>query len=761
MPISIPRLRIWFAMLAIAVVAVVAGFYFYARIQNLSFLKQLPAKLGVDIQQSSQGFSLSKSQGGRTLFTIRAANAVQYKDGGRAELRDVNIVVYGRQSNRFDQIYGSTFEYDPKAGTVIARGEVNIDLEGNASGPAQADQASPRELQNPIHLKTSGLVFTQQTGIAHTDQYVEFRVPQGDGSAVGVTYDTKNNVLTLDSEVALKAKDQQHTTVHAAHGTINKEPREIDLSDARIHQQDRDFQSDRLELLLTSENEVQRVVATGNVQLLANGPNPTRLRSPHAEMMLGVKNQLQTAVFSGGVVMETSGSDAATITAGRVAIKFAEQNRPQVVHASESVRVQQQSSQDGKQQQRIEITSQTADMYVRQGRLIAYAQSEGPAQVTITPAKPAVPGEHTVVTAARMRAEFDGENHLDLVRGEPQAKVTSIVPGQPDKVSTSDSVVAHFARGGGVLDVRQEGNFRYSEHSEPDSKNSAMGPGGRFAYAARARYTPDEDVLTLAGSPRIVDGGMTVTANIVRIVRRTGDAFAQGSVKTTYSEVQQNPDGAILATRDPVHVTSSSMNVQRQSGIARYLGNARLWQGANVVEAPSIEFDRPNRSLVAQGSTSTPVTSVFVQIGKNGKTTPVVVTAARLVYSDSDRRARYTGGVLARGEAMTMTSASADVILVPAKSRSAESSMSPSQLDQIVALGNIVVQQQDRRATGEKLVYTAADEKFVMTGGSPLLADSAHGTIRGDSLTFYSRDDRVLVESSESSRTITRTRVTR
>jgi lipopolysaccharide export system protein LptA len=164
---------------------------------------------------------------------------------------------------------------------------------------------------------------------------------------------------------------------------------------------------------------------------------------------------------------------------------------------------------------------------------------------------------------------------------------------------------------------------------------------------------------------------------------------------------------------------------------------------------------------VAQGTASTPVTSVFVQINENGKTTPVVVTAARLVYNDSDRRARYTGGVLARGEAMTMTSASADIILVPAKNRAAQSLVSPSQLDRIIALGNIVVQQQDRRATGEKLVYTAADEKFIMTGGSPLLADSQHGTIRGDSLTFYSRDDRVLVESNESSRTITRTRVTR
>ena len=758
MPVSISRLRIWFAALTVAVVAVVAGFYFYARLQNLIFLKQLPEKLGVNIQQSSQGFSLSKSEGGHTLFTIRAANAVQYTNGGRAELHDVNIVVYGKQSNRFDQIYGAQFEYDPNAGTVVARGEVNIDLEGNAGGPVQPDQAPPRELQNPIHVKTSGLVFNQKTGIAHTDQYVEFRVPQGSGSAVGATYNTKDNLLTLLSQVALKAKDQQGTTVHATHGTINKEPREINLVDAQIHQQDHDFHSDQLELLLSPENEVERAVATGNVELLTHGPNETRLRSPYAEMMLGAKNQARTAVFSGGVRMDATGPNTATITSGRARIRFAEQNHPQLVHASENVRIEQQPSPEGKEQQKVEITAQAVDMYLREGRLINYAESDGPAQVTITPLKPAVPGEHTIVNAAHMRAEFDAQNHLELVRGEPQAKITSIIPGQPDKLTTSDSVVAHFAPGRGVLDIRQDGNFRYSE---PDTKNSPMGPGGRFAYASRARYTPDDDTLTLTGSPRVVDGGMTVTANTVRIVRRTGDAFAQGSVKTTYNEVRQNPEGAILATKDPVHVTSDRMNVQRQSGIARYTGNARLWQGVNVVEAPSIEFDKPNRSLVAQGAPSTPVTSVFTQVDKSGKTSTMVVTAARLVYNDSERIAHYTGGVLARGDAVTMTAANADVILVPAKSRSAQSVAGPSQLDRIIALGNIVVQQQDRRATGEKLVYTAADEKFVLSGGSPLLADAQHGTIRGDSLTFFSRDDRVLVESDESSRAISRTRVTR
>src|SRR5512146_2005028 len=129
MPLSVPRLRTWFGILAIATVAVVAGFYFYARIQLRKIVKEAPQKLGIEIQQSTQGFSLSKSEGGRTLFTIRASKAVQYKQGGRAELHDVSILVYGREDNRFDQIYGSDFEYDPQTGNVVAKGDVHIDLE--------------------------------------------------------------------------------------------------------------------------------------------------------------------------------------------------------------------------------------------------------------------------------------------------------------------------------------------------------------------------------------------------------------------------------------------------------------------------------------------------------------------------------------------------------------------------------------------------------------------------------------------------------
>ena len=48
-----------------------------------------------------------------------------------------------------------------------------------------------------------------------------------------------------------------------------------------------------------------------------------------------------------------------------------------------------------------------------------------------------------------------------------------------------------------------------------------------------------------------------------------------------------------------------------------------------------------------------------------------------------------------------------------------------------------------------------------MTGGSPMLSDPVNGTVHGDSLTFYSHDDRVVVESDGSSRTVTHTHISR
>src|ERR1022692_4894056 len=163
---SFSGLRGWFAMGAILMIAIVAGMYLYARWRVRSAVHEIPAKIGLDIQQTAEGFSISKSVEGRTQFTVSASKAVQFKEGGRAELHNVKIVVYGKDSSRFDRITGDDFEYDPASGEVSAKGRVLIDLEANPEGMRHSDQSPPAQAKAPLHLETDGLVFNKNTGNA-------------------------------------------------------------------------------------------------------------------------------------------------------------------------------------------------------------------------------------------------------------------------------------------------------------------------------------------------------------------------------------------------------------------------------------------------------------------------------------------------------------------------------------------------------------------------------------------------------------------
>src|SRR5580692_7586900 len=131
---SVSRLRRWFALGAMLMVATVAGMYFYAQWSLRKAVHAIPAKMGLNIQQTAEGFSISKSVEGRTQFTVSASKAVQFKEGGHAQLHNVKIVIYGKDSDRFDQITGDNFDFDPASGNVSATGTVLIDLEANPEG---------------------------------------------------------------------------------------------------------------------------------------------------------------------------------------------------------------------------------------------------------------------------------------------------------------------------------------------------------------------------------------------------------------------------------------------------------------------------------------------------------------------------------------------------------------------------------------------------------------------------------------------------
>ena len=756
MSLKISSLRRWFAAGALAVVLLVSGAYFYARYRVTNALKEVPGKIGLEIQQSAQGFTISKSEQGRTLYKIQASKAIQYRQGGRAELHDVAITLYGSDSSRYDQIYGAAFDYDPRSGDVTSKGEVQIDLQANPEGGTGLDQATPKELKNPIHLKTTDLVFNQKSGDAHTDAKVEFRVPQANGSAVGVIYTAKTGRLDLRSQVHLVLTGRSPATLTAERGTITKEPRLVVLDRARFFNATDKSQAEQAKFYLRADNSLDHVIATGDVQIDTAGKQVTRTRSDQLELVMSddTKNQtLRTAVLTGNVHSEMAGDQPMQGNAGKAIVDFVGQNVVSKVHASENVKMLQHQKQNAQNAnaQDTELSAAAVDFFLADGRRLKSAHTLGPGQLKMKPLAPPA-GQQTVITADKFDAKFDDLGQLASAHGELDARIVNTNPGQPDRMSTSQTLDATFHPGTGVETITQQGNLTYVDND-------------RKAWADRGRYTTADQMLVLTGSPRVVEAGMTTTAKTMRMNRATGDAFADGDVKSTYSDLKPQPGGALLASSDPIHVTSQSMTAHRSPSVALYTGDARLWQNANVVRAPSIEFDRDHRSVIAHDSATQRVSTVMLQADKSGKNTPAVITSGRLTYQDEARKAHFEGGVIAKSQDSTITSDVMDVFLKP-RADSGDQSKNQAlgqgeRLDKIVAAGQVVITQPTRRGTGDQLVYTANEDKYVLTGGPPSIFDAERGKITGVSLTFFRTDDRVLVEGNEAYPTVTHTRVAR
>jgi lipopolysaccharide export system protein LptA len=754
MSLQISHLRRWFAAGAIGLLLVVAAVYFYARNKVQNALKEVPAKIGVEIQQSAQGFTYSHSEGSHTLFKIQASKSVQYKDGGRVELHDVTITLYGRDSSRFDQIYGADFEYDPRSGDVVGKGQVQMDLEANPEGLIHPDQATPKELKNPVHLVTRNLLFNQKTGNANTQERVEFSLPQANGSALGLSYVANTTILTLQSQVDVDFHGATPARLTAIHGTITKNPRVVDLDLPRMQNGARRATADKGTLFLRADNTVERILASGNVQVESEASGSEKVQSDQMELLVAEKQDaVRSATFSGDVRVENSGPQPVQGNAGRVVLNFTGNNVLSTVHSQDNVRLvqHQKPASTSASAQDVEVTASVVDFVVADGRRLQRADTSGAAQIALRP----VPGtgQQTLVTAGKFQADFDDLGQLASLRGAPNARIVSQTPGQPDRVSTSNTLGASFHPGSGIDSIMQQGSVAYTD-------------GERKAWGDHATYTPSDQILVLTGSPRVVDGGMTTTSRTMRMNRATGDAFAEGDVKSTYSDLKAQPNGALLAASDPIHVTAHTMTAHSGPAVALYTGDARLWQNANVIQAPSIQFDRNHRSVVAQGSPTQPVSTLLVQIEKSGKVTPVKITSDRLTYTDSERKAHFEEAVQAKGADLTITSRVMDVFLQPRDQTTSNQPITGGgegngKIDHIVASGQVMILQPGRRATGDQLVYTTSDDKFVLAGGSPSIFDAEQGKITGVSLTLFRHDGRVVVEGNNTSPTVTQTRVAR
>jgi lipopolysaccharide export system protein LptA len=201
-----------------------------------------------------------------------------------------------------------------------------------------------------------------------------------------------------------------------------------------------------------------------------------------------------------------------------------------------------------------------------------------------------------------------------------------------------------------------------------------------------------------------------------------------------------------------------------------------------VLDADQIEMWREDKRLEAAGH----VLAIFPQeagsinlpSAQSASAKPGAslwqVQAPTLTYWSDEGKAHLSGGVIASSADQSITSHTLDIFLssAPGDGRSGRAPSAPTrmtaspeaaagarQLSRVLAQGAVVVRQGDRRGEAEQAEYTAADGKFVLSGGQPTLINASSDTTTGHSLTFFVANDTILIDSQEGSRTLTKHRV--
>jgi lipopolysaccharide export system protein LptA/lipopolysaccharide export system protein LptC len=755
-------------MAAGVIALVVAGAYLERALREARARRNAPPMIPATVERQQAEFSFSKVEQDRTLYTIRASRATQFKDRNRALLEDVWITIYGRERNRNDNIHTRECSYEPATGAIRCAGEVQIEIEG-------ANPASGKPADKRLEVKTRDLSFNRETGEASTAEAVEFRFPAGQGRGIGVRYRTRDSIVRIEHSVQLNMTASPSTgglpeSVTGSSLEIRRNERVLELDGpAVVRQGSRELSAEKISVQLDENYQARRAIAEGHSVVHAvDGAAKISVSADKFDSLLLANGWAERIIASGSVV-GTRQTASGTEYFRAAHVEFAmlpERNLAKEMTATGGVTAESRQGGDSHllKTDSLRVTFSPVESAKKKADQQRIERAETMAPGTIESKSG---NEITSLRAYRFVANLSASGRLDTLLGHSGVEVRRQPASGAAQLSSALELVATFGANGEWQRLDETGNVRFEQ-------------ADRRASADRAEIVRASGMITLDGSPGISDSAGNTTARSMAINQQSGELRAAGRVVSTYLAGTER-DAVVLGS-GPAHITADSLAASTASGHVAYSGHARLWQGESVLEADQIEIWRDDRKMEARAH----VVAVFPQASSPfakppakspGSPSPPTVWKVRapvLTYWSDQAKAHLEGGVIASAEQGSIESRTLDAFLsasgpaagtaegLPSPSKPPAGPVDPSggrQLNRVLAEGAVVVRQGGRRAMAERAEYTTADGKFVLSGGRPTLTDGSRDTTTGHSLTFFVANDTILIDSQEGFRTLTRHRV--
>jgi lipopolysaccharide export system protein LptA len=605
-----------------------------------------------------------------------------------------------------------------------------------------------------VRIHTSGVRFGSDTGKASTDRKAKFDFEQGHGSADGVDYDPNTRELHLRSKVQL------HWNGKAPHG----KPMLIEAGEAFYHEAES-------KVFLQPWSKLTR----GSLHMEGAGAQVTldhgAIKEAIAQSARGVEEdpgrKVEFAADSlwlrfgegtkieeikgqqNGKLISTANAMRTTVTGDVIVLEFeAGAEESTLKHAlamQKAVAEAHPLPRPGEllAETRV-LRSEVIHLNMRAGgREIATVETDGAGTVDFVPNQEGQPKR--LLKGDRIWITYGPDNRIESFRSINAFTRTEKpgAPPPPPMLTQSKELLATFdLKTSELLRLEQKVNFRYEE-------------GTRRATADRATLEQDKDTITLEGSARATDPTGSAAADRLVMNQVTGDFVADGRVATTRLPDQKPSSSALLSGSEVMQGRSQHLTSSENNQKLHYEGAAVVWQGANRVEADRIDIDRTKQVFEAHGK----VVSQFADKAASAKpdkpnpdkskpaSAPIftVVRAPDLLYTDSTRLAYYQGGAAMVRPGLSVTGQELKAFL---NDRSASSSLDKAFADGAVKIIS-TAEKRTRTGTSEHAEYYTSEQKVILNGGDPVLVDNVKGQTRGRQLTWWSNNDRLLVNGVE------------
>jgi LPS export ABC transporter protein LptC len=670
----------------------------------------------------SQGTVLQQVQGTRQDYVVEAAQQLVY-EGGATQLRDVKVTINNRAG-------GKSFIITAKEAQATEK-QQNLQLAGDVKLAAS----------DGFQLATSKAQFTEKDGTVHAPDPFTFSRGRMTGAGTGMVYDKNSDILSIAQHTDVRLTDEGGNTLtqFTAGATVFTRPmHRLDLSGAvHVLHNGQLIDAESATAYLTDDDSlVKSILLKGKSQVTGGTSGLELMRADDMDLTYAEDGAtLDHVVMRGNGQVKVSGSEGAAgreIAGNLLDILLAPDGSISRVAGRNGVRLDLDGGPDAPARR---VTAQWLDGTGESGQGL---------------------------TAAQFR---DNVEYREEASG-----------GRAARVARSQRLQIGLA-GNAVQSAVFTGRVTFSEQVLQAS-------GGEATYA------PGNGTLRLVGgaernAPRVADDQVSVEAEAIDVTLESRAMNASGGVRTTLKPrpADNGPAGAarsgapaasagseeqrklpgLLKQEQPVNVGAMTFAYGGAAGTAVYTGNAALLQGDTAIRADEITIDQGKGNLAAIGNAR----STFAL-----DTGTFVGNSHAITYLDADRTVTYTAPMPAPpapGSAPRAAAATTPpVVTMPARLSGPQGDLRAERIQIVLAAAGgkaerleaynaVDLNVDKRKATGARLTYFSADDRYLMTGTATApvkVVDNCRQTI-GKTLIFFKTVDRMIVDGNEEIRTQT------